>query len=102
MSQLFLSTPDRAAIVAQLIDLFQGSARERRVLVEMAGVGEITSALDLSGEIQTAVGSLVLTLEKYGPLPEEPLQKRECRRSGRNCLWRSFSSTSPTPAPSII
>jgi hypothetical protein len=59
-------------IVAELSEFAHGSERERRVLVEIAGLGGLASGLDLSGPPRTVAGALVLAAEGHGFLVDRP------------------------------
>lgn len=69
----FLAPPERIAlckIVAQLSDF--ADARGRSLLLELVGLGRFVPSTDLSGAALTVAGDLVVKLEKYGVLPDQP------------------------------
>jgi V8-like Glu-specific endopeptidase len=71
----FLEQPDLVAITEKLAALydFSGQPRDRRVLLEQAGLGRFIPGLDFSGNARTFCGDLVERLASYGaPLPEQP------------------------------
>jgi hypothetical protein len=59
-------------IIAELSEFAQGTERDRRVLMDMAGLGGLASGLDLSGPPRTAAGTLVLGVERHGFLGDRP------------------------------
>jgi hypothetical protein len=72
MSSL-LAPQDRIAVInliAQLRDF--SDVRGRSLLLELANLGRFSASIDLSGPARTTATDLVLRLEKFGPLPEQP------------------------------
>ncbi len=59
-------------IVAELSEFAHGAERDRRVLMDMTGLGGLASGLDLSGPPRTVAGALVLAAEKHGVLADRP------------------------------
>jgi V8-like Glu-specific endopeptidase len=57
-------------IVADLYEFSGGSPRDRRTLLEMAGLSRFLRGLDLNGAPANVAGSLITKLADFGRLPE--------------------------------
>ena len=69
----FLTPPERIAVRKIVLSLGEFSDRRgRATLLEFAGLGRFLAALDLNGSPGDVAGELVITLEKYGELPDQP------------------------------
>ena len=63
--------PTLTRLVGDLYD-FQAGARERRVFVQQAGLGQFLGGIDLSGAPNTVAGDLLGRLDRHGHLAAEP------------------------------
>lgn len=60
-------------LLTGLYEFSGGTPRDRRVLLEQAGLGRFLGGLDLNGMARTVAGQIVNRLESFGPLlPEQP------------------------------
>lgn len=74
-SSFRLEAADRVAITKALteLDSIAGDIRDRKVLLEQAGLQRFVSSILFSGSADSFAGQLMSTLEKFDePLPEEP------------------------------
>jgi V8-like Glu-specific endopeptidase len=72
MSSL-LAVPDRLALVGvieRLGDL--ADTRSRNVLLQLANLSRFAASLNLEGAPHAVAANLVIKLENYGPLPDQP------------------------------
>jgi hypothetical protein len=70
-----LSQEDRVKlqdIIVRLSEFAQGTARDRYVLMGMAGIKDLASGLDLSGPPATVAGDVILKVEGHGDLLDRP------------------------------
>ena len=75
MAQPFLIQQERVDLTRVLANLYEfsgGSPRDRRVLIEQAGLHKFLPGIDLSGIPRTVAGNLVGKLEGHGYLVEQP------------------------------
>jgi V8-like Glu-specific endopeptidase len=59
-------------IVASLYEFSGGSPRDRRTLLEMAGLSRFLHGIDLNGAPGSVAGALVTKLSEFGKLPDRP------------------------------
>ena len=68
-----LSQSDRIALVNVISRLSDfAEPRGRGLLLRLANLGRFSGTIDLSGAARATAADLVLRLEDFGPLPDQP------------------------------